>query len=486
MSRGDGMGRAPGKSALRSQDLFDWAAVGRFATLVLHSVGRHRPTFLAIWIGVVGCSVALLAMLPKTYEVEVTLQAQENEVIAALTSRTPAPRSDTPTKMAFETVQRHDNLVALIKETELLNRWPKNRAPLLRWKDALWARLFPPRTEEEQIEAFVGLLEKSLWVTNDKEGTIRIGIRFPDAGLAYHLVEAAQESFLEARHAAEASTIAEAISILENRAAQDHATVDKALQQLSELRQTRAAKLGKRPAPRAVSTSLGPPPDRDAARLIVQVESRQRAIADLEEFRRKRIGELEARLQEQRAVFSDNHPVVLDTLQSLAALRSESPQVVALQQELAPLEAELKQRGLLSNVALGRRHTQPLTTPSTVYELADPREDEDPEIEYAKSQVRHSIGQYNSILDRIEGARLEADSAQAAFKYRYSVIRPPQKPRGPIKPKPATIIPASIVAGLALAVIGTALIDLTSRKVVESWQVEHGIGVPLLGEVGDL
>ena len=52
-------------------------------------------------------------------------------------------------------------------------------------------------------------------------------------------------------------------------------------------------------------------------------------------------------------------------------------------------------------------------------ELADPREDEDADIEYAKSQVRHGIAQYNSILDRIEGARLEAESAEAAFKYRY-------------------------------------------------------------------
>src|SRR5262249_43117577 len=163
-------------------------------------------------------------------------------VIASLTNTSASARIDTPTKMAFETVLRHDNLVALIKETDLLKRWPRNRAPLLRLKDIIWARIFPPRTEADQIEAFVGLLERDLWVNNN-EGTVSIGIRFPDAALAYHLVEAAQESFLEARHAAEISTIAEAISILENRAAQDHETVDKALQRLNELRQTRATKL---------------------------------------------------------------------------------------------------------------------------------------------------------------------------------------------------------------------------------------------------
>jgi hypothetical protein len=437
------------------------------------------------WLGVIGCTVALLRVLPKTYEVQVTLQAERNEVIAALTHRTIPLKTDLPTKMAFETVQRHDNLVALIKETDLLKRWPQNRAPLLRWKDAIWARLFPPRTEEERIEAFVGLLEKNLWVSKS-EGTVSIGIRFPDPQLAYHLVEAAQESFLEARHAAEISAITEAISILENRAAQDREAVDKALQRLNELRQGRAAKLGRRAPPPTLSTSLGPPPDRQTSQLMLQIETRKRAIGDLEEFRRKRIGELETRLQEQRAILSDTHPVVLDTLQSLAALHRESPQVLALEQELSPLEADLKQRGLLSDLALRGRRARTLTTPSAVTELADPREDEDPDIEYAKSQVRHGIVQYNSILDRIEGARLEAESAQAAFKYRYSVIRPPQRPRGPVKPKPAAIIPASVMAGLVLGIIGTALIDLSSRKVLEPWQVEHGVGVPLLGEIGDL
>jgi len=484
MTRGDGVVRRPGERS-RSQDLFDWAAVGRLATLVLHSVGRHKLIFFATWLGVVGTSVALLVALPKTYEVQVVLQAQKNEVIAALTNRSVPVKTDAPTKMAFETVQRHDNLVALIKETDLLKRWPQNRAPLLRLKDALWAKLFPPRTEAEEIEGFVGLLEKNLWVSNN-EGTVSIGIRFPDAQLAYHLVEAAQESFLEARHAAEISAIADAISILENRAAQDRESVDKALQRLTELREARAAKLGRRTPPRVLSASLAPPPDKRTAQLMVQVESRQRAIADLEEFRRRRVGELEARLQEQRVLFSDNHPAVLDTLQSLAAIRKESPQVVALQQELAPMEADLKQRGLLSDVSLKGRRAQALAAPSSVLEIGDPREEEDPDIEYAKSQVRHGIAQYNSILDRIEGAKLEEDSAQAAFKYRYAIIRPAQRPRGPIKPKPALIIPASVVAGLVLAIIGTALIDLTSRKIVEPWQVEHTIGLPLLGEVGDL
>jgi len=97
--------------------------------------------------------------------------------------------------------------------------------------------------------------------------------------------------------------------------------------------------------------------------------------------------------------------------------------------------------------------------------------------------VRFAATNYNSFLDRIEGARLELDSARAASKYRYSIIVPPQKPRGPVKPKPPLVLGASLIAGLALALLSTSLKDLHSRRLLEGWQVERMLQLPLLGEV---
>jgi hypothetical protein len=113
----------------------------------------------------------------------------------------------------------------------------------------------------------------------------------------------------------------------------------------------------------------------------------------------------------------------------------------------------------------------------------DPREEDDPQIGYAREQVRFALSNYNSFLDRIEAARLELDSARAAFKYRYTIITPVQRPRGPIKPKPALVIGASLIAGLVLAVLSTTLVDLHSRKLLENWQVERQLKLPLIAEV---
>jgi len=465
--------RAPG-------DLFDWTAIGGYLVLVLHSIRRHLLLFLGTWLVVVGLSIGALAVLPKTYEVVAKLQAQKGQLLYGGSG----PReADAPTKQAAETVLRHDNLVALVNQTDMVTAWYAHRAPILKFKDALWAKVFPRPSVEDQVDGFVGLLEKQMWVTTS-EGTVTIGVRLKDPQLAYLLVEGAMVNFFEARHAAEISTIGEEITILQGRADEARQMLDKAIASLQSQRAARAEKLGRRPrVPSA--TFQATPPDEQSARLRGEVESKRRAISDLEEFRRRRITELETRLQEARALYSDNHPTVQDLVQSLQAVQHESPQVQRLRQELVPLESELKQRGLLQDIPLGAsRARQPVAlVESEVLREDDPREGEDPDIEYAKSQVRHSIERYNGLLDRLEAVRLEEDTARAAFKYRYTVLKPPQRPTRPVAPKPTLIVSASVLAGAFLGLLATAFLDLTSRKLLEPWQVEYRLGVPLLARV---
>ena len=51
------------------------------------------------------------------------------------------------------------------------------------------------------------------------EGTVNITLDWADPKMGYRLVNAAQQSFIEARHLSEISAISEAVSILLGRAA---------------------------------------------------------------------------------------------------------------------------------------------------------------------------------------------------------------------------------------------------------------------------
>ena len=100
----------------------------------------------------------------------------------------------------------------------------------------------------------VGFLEKRLTVDTG-ESTVTIAIDWPDAQLAYRLVDTALQNFLEQRHAAEVSTIAETISILEGHASNLREAIDAAMEDL-EARAPRAD--GSPGAPTAPHPPPGP------------------------------------------------------------------------------------------------------------------------------------------------------------------------------------------------------------------------------------
>ncbi|MGO8971303.1 MAG: hypothetical protein ACLQDQ_17245 [Myxococcaceae bacterium] len=451
---------------------YDWAVFGFYVQLVLHAARRHTRLFLLLWLGVVVASMGLTSLLPKTYEVQTTLQVQRPAGLSG------ANDSDTQTKQAVQAVLRRDNLVALLQQTDFLKSWPLHRAPVLRVKDFLWAHLFKAPTEEEKIDGFVGMLEKQLWVTPG-EGTVTIGVQLSDPQLALHLVESSLQNFLDARHTAEISSIGEVISILEARTASAHEALEESLKELQKLRTARAVKLGLN-VRRVSVPAMATLPDPETEQLLVQVKSKRLAIADLDDFHRRHVEELENRLAQLRTTYSDTHPAVADAQEALDAARPESTQVVALRQELAPLEAELKQRGFDANAALSASTTRELALQRTL-QADDPQEDQDPGIDFAKSQARHALTHYNDLLDRTAAARLEQDRAGAAFKYRYVVLWPPQRPLGPFRPKPLEIFLASLLAGLLLSLLGVTFVDVSSQKLLEPWQLERPLGLPLLG-----
>jgi len=67
-----------------------------YAKFVFHSIWRHKLQFLLVWAGIIGFSAGLLFVLPRTYQVKTTLQAQRNQVMASL-SNPAAPSPSTRT-----------------------------------------------------------------------------------------------------------------------------------------------------------------------------------------------------------------------------------------------------------------------------------------------------------------------------------------------------------------------------------------------------
>jgi uncharacterized protein involved in exopolysaccharide biosynthesis len=468
-----------------SADLFDYELIRDYLGFALRSFRRHRVLAVGSFLAVVVVSALALAALPKTYHTETKILAERNQVMPALgnPSRAIPQDADAPTRAASEIILRRDNLVALIKQTDLLDQWDATRAPASRAKDAA-LRLFQGAPDDEaRIDALAGLLEKRLKVETG-EGTVTIGIDWPNAQMAFRLVEAAQQNFLEARHAMEVSTIAEAISILEGHAANVRESIYGELEELKRLREAHAKNLPISVIVRTPAQAGRSQAEQDLAQVRVMLVAKRRAIADLEDFRARRLQELQSQLAEQKTTYAAAHPIVVNTEQQISALGRESPQIAQLRREEQELLRDYARQGGKQDELNGTAAPLP-RLPEGVRDVKhaapDPQDDE--ATDYEKTRLRIAVNKYEELLGRIEAARIELDTARAAFKYRYSIVRPAQVPKHAEKPNPVVMILGGVMGGFLLALCLCLLKDVARGRFVERWQIERWLKVPVLAEV---
>jgi hypothetical protein len=485
-------------------DLFDGHQAKNYLGYVSGSVRRRKRLAAVVFAVILLGTVLALATFPKTYRVEAKLLAQRNPSLSVRGDN----GNDAPTRAAAETVLRHDNLVGLIKQTDLVRQYAEHRAPAVRARDAIFGLLQRDATEQDRVDAMVELLEKHFNVWSEEGGTVVIAIEWPDPMMAFHLVDDAQQSFLEARHIQEISSIADAVGILQGHAASLRADVDSAVDDIKKLREARhptipapAAVPAPSPPPRGLVSS--PPPaapnpaattDPELAKLRVLIDAKQRAITDLEDFRRHRLSELQAHLAEQQAVYTENHPVIVDLQQTIASLSTESPQVTALRKQVSDLQAEFDRRtGELGasparpaarSLPVGNVRAPLPQLPTEILALDDgPREERDPAMVYARGQLRDAMDKYAALRAQIQAAQIDLETAEAAFKYRYTVVTPAQIPKRATKPNVIIFLLAGLLAGLLVGIVAAVIADVRAGRIVERWQVEDVLDKPILGEV---
>jgi uncharacterized protein involved in exopolysaccharide biosynthesis len=505
------------------EKLIDVRQILDYVGFVGRSIRRHKLRMAATFLLALALTVGVAMLMPKTYRVQVKLLAQRNAVMTALSNpgRAVPWDADAPTRAAAETVLRRDNLISLIKKTDLVREWDRTRAPVLRltdWVKALALRHQP--TPEEKLDALVATLESRMFVTAGPvgDGTVTIELYWPDGDMAYRLVEHARQAFLDARQAAETSAITESITILERYSASLHEDVNRTL---TELQRTQANQRGASGLPRAtrfvarrppaaaagperagggIDTSAADPSlvvDSELIRLKNEVSAKRSELGRLEEERQRQLTELQTKLAALQTVYTATHPSVQTVQQNIAAFQHESPQIVALKSAMEELEAKYDERSAANaerfiSYETSRRRTAgpapvqpaaPREEPAFVTEQPAGDAPKNEVAQFASLRLRTELNQLQSILERTDGARIELAVSEAAFKYRYTVIKPAQVPREPNSPNMRLVLLAGFLASLLLSVVVVVGGDLMSNRILEAWQVERQLGLPILGNV---
>lgn len=473
--------------------IFDWEAMRDYAGFVKNAVLRHKLLALATFVVTAALGLSLAKFLPRSYYSEASLLPKRASTIAALVNpdRIPALDPDPPnplrppgevdsvTRSAAQAVLRRENLVALIKRVNLLDRWDATRAPLLRFKDTVMHLLSGRPSEDIKLDAMVGMLEKSLLVNTD-DGKVAIGITWPDPQLAYELVEAAQQSFLAARQKEELASITDALTILEEHEKLATENYKKAFLEFekifAQIMIERRRAVGD---PRVGGFNT----DQHLAELRFLIRAKRRAISDSEEQHNRRLEQLNAELVAQRKVYGESHPNIVEIQQRITGLRAKgSPQTTVLQGEEQELTREYARFGGGAVPFPDEPMPDPYGLERVLMGIL-PAVSENPKAAVSLDEVRSRTIIMQQLRKRIDGAKLERDIAEASFKYRYTLLTPAEFPRAPVKPNAKVIALGGIFAGLLLGVFAALARDVLSGQLLQAWQVRRGLGLPVLAEL---
>lgn len=450
------MSRLGGRAALPGGDPEDVEAPprvtpGHWVMLALGAAWRRKVIALTVFMVGLAAVTAYYRSRTPYYRVETKILAQRQQ---ALPSVVRPAYQDLPTRSAWETVHHRENLLALIRQTKLLDN-PEATSFVAREAPGTSA------PQSDPLEALVLILDKRL-IVETGEGTITISIDWPDPQVAYDIVQATLHNFLEARHVQEITAIDEVISILQGRAVGLRDALDAAL----ESSRRHAARPARAPTVRLHS------PSAELVRLQSLVEAKQRAIRDVEELRLQRLAELQAQLDQARNTLSDAHPTVIGLRKDLEAASRESPQIEALRED----ERKVRQEYASRLAREGFSGPPPTFAAQLPPSAPAPTPEDDP-------RVRQARIEYEQMMARVSSAQVELDAARAAFKYRYSVIWPPQRPTEPVSPSAPKIFGVGFLGCLLLALAAAVAPDLWSGRIVQRWQVVHSLDLPVLGEI---
>jgi len=490
-------------------EIINFRAVKNWVLFALGAARRRKWLVLGLTVLVVGLSKAALMVIPPKFQISCQLLAQKNQVLA---TRAESQSTSDPAQSANETVLGSENVLGLVRQTDLVKEWRARRPAALRLKDRVMWTFSGAPSDQEMTQVLADTVRDKMQVWS-KDGAITFQLYWSDAEMGYRLVDAAQRSFLEARHVQEVSSLVESASILEGHAADLSKQVQTALKDLQTLREKKAALRAGPTKPQEVASRSGAPaapvaqpasaalPDaregggsaddreRRLAELPVVIEAKQRIVDDLEGFRRRRMNELQAKLEEQRAIYTEAHPAVTDIKQAMAVASKESPQVTRLRGELQQLQAERERLSGVKNTpsALAVRTPGGFAAPrrplprDAISELG--HEDRDPETEIARSKLKFAVDNYQALQERIRLTRMDLDTAQAAFKYRYVLVTPPERPRGPISPKPVPILVLALISGIVIGLVTCIALELREGTIQEQWQVEQVLALPVLTQI---
>ncbi|MFT3925228.1 MAG: hypothetical protein QM778_22010 [Myxococcales bacterium] len=414
----------------------------------------------------------IVAAMPVIYEATFKIFIQDGgNLTVSLASGRDRNRAIEGARGLEEFILARDNLLSIVREAQLVERWPSTRPLPMRLKDQLMGSIFGQPAARDLERGFVEMLGSS--ITGKKDGeSIRVSAQWRDGPSAYEVARLVQRNFLAARASHDLGPIQRAIPFLEAQLQQADLAIESGV--------TRVLETSAKPAVSATAPKKPvSDPERDAS--LVELASLTRELAEIRreqrslmEPYRKRLTELKTVVADLKIQYSEDHPLLQQAEARVEAASELPAEMASLKAKEADVLARLASKGV-NKVSAGDAAEEELDAPVPV-------DTGDIELAPVKARLFNALRKSDEIAARLESARIELASAETDFNHRYVVIEQPEVPSRPLKGKKPVLFIAVLIASILFGVAGAGLREFRRGRLMEPWQV-RAIGLPLLAEV---
>jgi len=476
--RGGGGG---GRRGGNRQDDDESASLGDRVRDAAKAAGRRKALTAFVAIICLAMTVVAAIFAPKSYEVEGKVLVTRATLIGAAAAYTTPEEAKAQAKQFEEQIRSRDNILALIKQAQLVERWDSMRQPHRRILDQLGAKLgSAPMSDEQKFDALMKTLDAKIRVTVD-DATVSIYIEWPDPTAARDIVANAMKNFQDARYGVEIGGINEQLKILETNVARAQGEVAAAATELAIRQRDLNTKAPDTTVlkyiPRGSSTAPPPGADPALAKKLEQIRGEKQA---LEDQRQQRVQQLQNQLQELQQQYADGHPSVKAVKDNIRAAQQDPPALSALKTQeadvLAQIEAQKKAAPAPDPSPKATSVAVQVAVPVDAGAPARPKSISDVQAEFDTARNK-----YDQLTTKLEAARIEAQTAEAGFKRRYSVTRPAELPAGPKRPSGLIAALLGLVLTVVAALATAAIADRFSGIFFEPRHVRDRLGIPVFG-----
>jgi uncharacterized protein involved in exopolysaccharide biosynthesis len=470
---------------------FDAEVLKSYLNFVRRSLRARRLMIVLVLAVGLMLTVAVYKYLPRTYTSQTVLMVDSSQVLEGNWGSSSLNGAET-------LIMRHENLEQIVRDVDLIRKYQASRPPILALKDKIiYATLGRP-DENVMMAILRGTLESKL-TAKVEQGTLTVSIDWFDPKTAAEIVEAARESYVKTRHVAEMSAFEEKLTILDGHASSLRGEIESLVKQSRALVQETSAKQAARAAASAAmtgdATASGPLPRARAPSVVANegprlregLDAKRKQLADLEREYEARVQTERRKLDDLKVRLTPIHPEVATQQRRLEAAEQVPSEIALLRSEVHGLEGQVTQNDFLArrggsasgrSVARGALAPNIDAIPVEAVQLLDTG-DIDPAL---AAQLGSAISKYGGLRDEIRSGRIQFDTAQAAFNFRYKVVVPAEVPGAPTKPKAAMVLGAGFFLSLLTALLLPILAQLRTGMVVERWQVA-ALQLPVLADL---